>query len=99
MLKKLTATGIVAAAATGVMLLGGSAHADRLSTKAPAAYAIIGCYYGVNSYQPGWCGVHPPTTYYQPVTPPVTYYPPTTYHPGNHYGWDRWHNRPFHYHR
>ncbi|MFL6053252.1 MAG: hypothetical protein ACJ72W_10110 [Actinoallomurus sp.] len=31
MLKKLTATGIVAAAAAGFMLLGGTANADRLS--------------------------------------------------------------------
>lgn len=42
MLKKLTATGIVAAAAAGFMLLGGTANADRLSVNqtdhASAAY-------------------------------------------------------------
>jgi hypothetical protein len=41
-LKKLTATGIVAAAAAGFMLLGGTANADRLSVNqaehAPTAY-------------------------------------------------------------
>jgi hypothetical protein len=47
--KKLTATGIVAAAATGVMLLGGPANADRLpanQTAVPAAHLVNGYYPG-----------------------------------------------------
>ena len=97
MLKKITATGILAAAATGVVLLGGPAGANRLSagpTSTPAAYTINGCYYNTPGYyRPSWCGVYPPaTTYYPP-----TYYRP--YYPGYHYGWDRWHHNPYHFHR
>jgi hypothetical protein len=54
-LKKLTVTGIVAAAA-GFMLLGGTANADRISVN-QANHA------------------------------------PTTYDPGHHDGWSRWHHR------
>jgi hypothetical protein len=96
-LKKLTATGIFAGAATAVILAGGPAHADRLaaSPSYPAA-----CYYTAPGYvPPAWCN----TTL---VPPPVTVYPPTTYYPGYPggygYGWNRWHGGwgyPHHWHR
>ncbi len=98
MLKKLTATAIVGAAATGVMLLGGPANADRVSAGQKAAPADL-CYVAPGVYQQGWCNDNPTTGYY----PPTTYFPPTPYYPG--YGWDRWHhgggwNRyPGHWHR
>ncbi|GAA4571446.1 hypothetical protein [Planotetraspora kaengkrachanensis] len=94
MLKKLIATGIVAAAATGVMLLGGPANADRLSvnrTAVPATYPVH-CYSGLGYYKPTWCRNYRPTTYYRPTT----HYQPATYYPGHHHGWDRddrWHHR------
>jgi hypothetical protein len=88
-LKKLTATGILAAATAGVMLSGGPAEADLLSAHqatASAAYPVDPCYNIVPGvYTPSWCN----NTY----TPPVTYYPPTTYVPGYNYGgWNRWHH-------
>jgi hypothetical protein len=100
-LKKLTATGVLAAAATGVVLLGGPASADRLSggpATIPAAYTIGACYNNTPGYyRPSWCGVYPPaTTYY-----PSTYYAPTYYrpYPGYHYGWGRWHHNPYRFYR
>lgn len=62
MLKKLTAAGIVAAAATGVMLLGGTANADRVSTG--RAIVADGCYYQAGYTQPAWCR-DDPQGYYQ----------------------------------
>ena len=54
MLKKLTATGIVAAAAAGFMLLGGTANADRLSVNEashqPASYHL--------AHHDGWSRWH-----------------------------------------
>jgi hypothetical protein len=99
-LKKLIATGIGVAAATGVMLLSGPANADRLSanqTIVPATHMIDGCFALPVLNRPAWCNaIYPPTTYY----PSTTYYPPTTYYPGYNYGWNRWHNRyPGHFHR
>jgi hypothetical protein len=98
MLKKLTATGIVAGAATGVMLFSGPAGAARLAagrTTVPAAYTVGACDLAVlGLYQPAWCNTYAPTPYY----PPPAYYPPTTYYPGYHYGWDRWHRNPYHVH-
>jgi hypothetical protein len=86
-LKKLAATGIVATAATGVMLLGGPANADRLSadqTTVPAAFPVPGCYYAqLGAFQPSWCSNYLPTTYY----------PPVTYYPGYQPGWGGWHHR------
>jgi hypothetical protein len=93
-LKKLTATGILAGAATGVILLGGPAHADRL-----AAYPAE-CYYTTPGVvPPAWCANYVPPAYYQP-----TYYPPPTYYyPGYNNGWNRWHHGwggyPYHFHR
>jgi hypothetical protein len=104
-LKKLTATGILAAATAGVMLSGGPAEADLLSAHpatASAAYPVDPCLTLVPGvYRPSWC-----TTY----TPPVTYYPPTTYYPGYNSGynpgynpgWNRWHHGGWnhgHFHR
>lgn len=103
MLKKLTATGILAAATAGVMLSGGPAEADLLSAQpatASTAYPVDPCYNIVPGvYTPSWCTNYtPPTTVY----PPTTYYP--GYNPGYNYGWNRWHhggwNRgPYHFHR
>jgi hypothetical protein len=106
-LKKLTATGILAAAATGVMLFGGPAEADTFSAHQAAVsnvYPVDGCYNVVPGfYQPSWCSNYAPVTYYPPTTYPPTAYPPTTYYPGYNYGWNRWHgggwNRPpYHFH-
>jgi hypothetical protein len=83
-LKKLTATGILAGAATGVVLLGGPANADRLAAS-PSAVADVpaACSYTTPGYvPPAWC-----TNYAQ-----NPYYPPTTYYPGYNYGWNRWHH-------
>ncbi len=97
MLKKLTVTGILAGAATGVVLLGGPANADRLTagpSDIPAA-----CYYTAPGYiPPAWCASYVQT----PYEPPVVYVPPAPYYPGN--GWDRWHHGgwggyPHHWHR
>jgi hypothetical protein len=96
-LKKLTATGILAAAATGVMLFGGSASADRISG-GQASATIDPCAVTVPSlYQPpAWCNTYAPAPYY----PPPAYYPPSTYYPGGYnYGWNRWHHNPYHWHR
>ncbi len=108
MLKKLTATGILAAAATGVVLLGGAAaNADQLSNGRTAAPANFGCLPTVpGAYTPALCAPGLPVTlpapapvYAPPVYAPPVYYPrpyyPRPYYPGYHYGWDRWH----HYHR
>ena len=97
MLKKLTATGILAGAATSVVLLGGPAQADRLAAS-PSAVADVpaACYYTTPGYvPPAWCSSHVPTQYYVPTT----YYPSTTYYPGYNYGWNRWHHNPYHWHR
>jgi hypothetical protein len=113
-LKKLTATGILAGAATGVVLLGGPAHADGpapspsvVSDPYPAA-----CYYTAPGYvPPAWCANYPPPAYpppaypppaYPPAYPPPTYYAPITYYPGH--GWNRWQpggwgRYPHHWHR
>lgn len=87
MLKKLTAAGILAATATGVVLLGGPANADLLAAHRTAVPAnpIAGCYYGQVYYQPAWCT----------NAPPITVYPNYPTYPGYHYGWDRWHNRNY----
>ncbi|GII55408.1 hypothetical protein Pth03_37970 [Planotetraspora thailandica] len=91
MLKKLIATGIVAAAATGVVLLGGPANADSLHANRTAVLHPVHCYNGPGYYRPTWCRNYRPTTYY-----------PTTYYPGHRYSWDRdrnwdrgdrWHHR------
>lgn len=90
MLKKLTATGILAGAATGVVLLGGPAHADRLAA-APSAVSDVypaACYTSPGYIPPAWCASYQPAP--APYYPP-TYYVPGTYYPGYHYGWDRWH--------
>ncbi len=108
MLKKLTATGILAGAAAGVVLLGGPAHATR-----PAAISDVpaACVYTTPGYvPPDWCANYVPNPYAPPVAyaPPTTYYPPVTvirpapYYPG--YGWDRghhgeWGGHPHHWHR
>jgi hypothetical protein len=101
-LKKLTATGILAAATAGVMLSGGPAEADLLSAHqaaTSAAYPVDPCYNVVPGvYTPSWC------TNYTPITTPIAYYPRATYYPGYNYGWNRWHhggwNRgPYHFHR
>jgi hypothetical protein len=99
-LKKLTATGIMAAAATGVMLLGGQANADRIATGRTAVsdvYPVDSCYYNYNTpvyYRPAWCANYPSVTIYPPTT---TYAPPAAYYPG-YYGWNRWHRYPWHFH-
>lgn len=88
MLKKLSATGILAGAATGVVLLCGPAQADRLAA-APSAVSDIpaACVSVVPGFvAPAWCNSYLldpyySTTYYQPA-----YYPPA-YYPG--YGWNR----------
>lgn len=88
MLKKITATGILAGAATSVVLLGGPAHADRLAA-GPSAVSDVyppACYTSPGYIQPTWCANYQPAPYYPP-----TYYVPGTYYPGYHYGWDRWH--------
>jgi hypothetical protein len=86
-LKKLTATGILAAAGTGVMLLGGPAHADRA---VQATYPINPCYTAPGYYQPAWC-----------ANPAPAYYPSTTYYPGYpgyaNWGWNRWHHGAWRY--
>jgi hypothetical protein len=93
-LKKLAATGILAAAGAGVMLSGGPAEAATAHQVASVAYPIDPCYNVVpGAYTPSWCNTY---------TTPVTYVPPVTYYPG--YGWNRWHhggwNRgPYHFHR
>jgi len=97
-LKKLTATGILAAAATGVMLFGGSANADLLSAGQSAVPAVDPCYVSVPTlYRPAWCSGYAPAPVYPPTTydPPATYNPPGVYYPG--YGWNRWHH-PYHWH-
>jgi hypothetical protein len=101
-LKKLTATGILAGAATGVVLLGGPAHADRLAA-GPSAVSDIpaACYSIVPGFiPPAWCSSYVENPYY----PPTTYVPPVTYYPGYNYGWNRWHGGgwggyPHHWHR
>jgi hypothetical protein len=90
-LKKLTATGILALAAAGVMLSGGPAQAEVTSAHHASVadvYPVNGCYNLVPGvYQPSWCNTYaPPVTYYPPAT-----YPPATYYPGYNYGWNRWH--------
>jgi hypothetical protein len=88
-LKKLAATGILAAAGTSVMLLGGpAAHADRA---VQASYPINPCYTAPGYYTPSWC-----------VNAPAYYPPATTYYPGyagyGNWGWNRWHGwRPPYY--
>lgn len=86
MLKKLTAAGILAATATGVVLAAGPANADLLSAHravAPAGYPV-NCYQPGLVYQPAWCSTTPSISVY-PAYPgyPVTY-------PG--YGWHHWHH-------
>jgi hypothetical protein len=86
-LKKLTATGILAGAATGAILLAGPAHADRLAAgPSTAKYPYpAACYYTTPGYiPPAWCNTY--------VAPAPVVYPPTTYWPGGGYGygWNRW---------
>jgi hypothetical protein len=93
-LKKLAATGILAAAATGVMLSAVPADASTGSQKAiDPCVTVPGLY-----TPPAWCNTYtPPAAYYPPTYyAPPTYAPPT-YYPG--YGWDRWHRNPWHWHR
>jgi hypothetical protein len=86
-LKKLTATGILAGAATGVVLLGGPAHADRLAASPSAVSDVPAACITPGYVPPAWC-----TSYTNPYYPPTTYYPPVTYYPGYNYGWNRWHH-------
>lgn len=83
MLKKLTATGIVAAAAAGVMSLSGPANADSLSAnRTTVAHPGNDCHYvPPGHYRPAWCEDESPNTGYD------------TYNPGYYNGWDRdrWH--------
>ena len=85
MLKKLTATGILAGAATGVVLLGGPAQADRLAASPSAVSDVPAACISLTPgfVPPAWCATYLPAPYY----PPVTYYPG---YPG--YGWNRWHH-------
>lgn len=103
-LKKLTATGILAGAATGVVLFAGPAHASRLAAVSdlPAA-----CDYTTTGYvPPAWCADYLPNPYAPPVAyapppayyPPVTVYPPAPYYPGYNYGWHHG-GHPHHWHR
>jgi hypothetical protein len=88
MLKKLTATGILAGAATGIVLLGCPAHADRLADS-PSSVSDIpaACVSIVPGFvPPTWCNSYLPDPYY----PPTTYYPPVTYYPGYNYGGNGW---------
>jgi hypothetical protein len=100
-LKKLTATGILAGAATGVVLLGGPAHADRLAASPSAVSDIPAACYSITPgfVPPAWCTTYLPSPYY----PPTTYVPPVTYYPGYNYGgWNRWHHGGWgghHWHR
>jgi hypothetical protein len=103
-LKKLTATGILAGAATGAVLLGGPAHADRLAAS-PSTISDIpaACYYTTPGYvPPAWCTSYLPNPNPNPYPyyPPTTYYPPVTYYPGygygRHFGWGGY---PHHWHR
>lgn len=92
-LKKITATGLLAAAATGVMLSGGSASAERASA---GQTVYRDCYYTAPGYyQPGWCNGYAPPTY----VPPVSVYPGVPY--GYGYGWGRWRGGwdRYHFHR
>jgi hypothetical protein len=92
-LRKLTATGILAATATGVVLLGGPANADLLAahrTAVPATNPIDGCYYGQVYYQPAWCTPSAPTV---TVYPGVPNYPAYPAYPG-YYGWHHRHYWP-----
>jgi hypothetical protein len=101
-LKKLTATGILAGAATSAVLLAGPAQADRLAAS-PSAVADVpaACYYTTPGYvPPAWCASYLPNQYYAPTT----YYPSAPYYPGYNYGWNRWHHGgwggyPHHWHR
>lgn len=82
MLKKLTAAGILAAAASGAMLLGGPADADLLSAHKAPTNPVNGCYYGQPVYyQPAWCTNAPSIAVY-PDYPGYSAYP----------GWNRWHH-------
>jgi hypothetical protein len=94
-LKKLAATGVLAATATGVMLLAGPANA----TSGSHPTSIDPCITVPGLYQPpAWCNTYAPPSFAPPTYyAPPAYYPPTTYYPGN-YGWDRWHRNPWHYH-
>lgn len=96
MLKKLTAAGILAATATGVVLLGGPANADLLAvhrTAVPATDPINGCYYGQVYYQPAWCTQGAPTVTVYPGVPAYPGYPAYPGHPG-YYGWHHRHYWP-----
>ncbi|MDN3353140.1 hypothetical protein [Actinomadura sp. DC4] len=90
MLKKLTATGILAGAATSVVLLCGPAQADRLAAS-PSAVSDVpaACYTTPGYIRPAWCSSY--------VTNP--YYPPAAYDPGYNNGWNRWHHYPHYWHR
>lgn len=88
MLKKLTAAGILAATATGVMLASGPANADLLSARQAAvpATTVTAATYPVECYQPG---------YYQPGYQPAwcANAPSIAVYPGYPaYGWNRWHH-------
>ncbi|MDN3360092.1 hypothetical protein [Actinomadura sp. DC4] len=94
MLRKLTATGILAAAVTGAMLSAGPANADRTSTaKIDPCVTVPGFY-----QPPAWCNTYSTTPYYPPI---VTAPAPIGYYPGygGGYGWNRWHHNPYHWHR
>lgn len=90
MLKKLTAAGILAATATGVMLAAGPANADLLSAHRAAAPATYppDCYQPA-IYQPAWCANAPSITVY----PGVPGYTGVPVYPG--YGWNRWHHHHY----
>jgi len=98
-LKKLTAAGILAAAASGVVLFSGAANADLLAghrTVAPATNPVNGCYYGqAVYYQPAWCTNAPSIGVYPsyPSYPGYAGHPGYAGYPGYHSGWDRWHHR------
>ncbi len=90
MLKKLTATGILAGAA--VVLLTGPVQASTVSDVPAECYSVVPGY-----IPPAWCANYLQNPYYQP---PAYYPPTTTYVPVPSYGWHHggWRG-PHHWHR
>src|SRR5262249_40571952 len=98
MLKKLTATGILVGAATGAVLLGAPAHADRIAA-GPSTVSDIpsDCYARPGYVPPAWCANYVQNPYYPPaVYPPTTYYTYPRYGYGWHHGWGGY---PHYWHR
>jgi hypothetical protein len=88
-LKKIAATGVLAAATAGVLLSAGPASAERVSAGRDIV-PVNSCYYVLpGTVPPAWCNY-----------PATTYYPPTVYYPGYGYGgWNRWHGGWHRWHR